>query len=120
MQGVVFEAPSSRHAAILVLYDHDGKTPTRRDFKAVDDGRRAYERLAAYTAACAAKHRAPPNADVMFLYVRAPGRSDVWILEQAAGGGVAAVALAHWVDLRVRAPFEAGAARYLSPVSTLT
>ena len=41
----VFEVPQQRTAALLVLYDHDGVTPTRRDFRTVDEGRKAFERL---------------------------------------------------------------------------
>lgn len=116
MNGEAWEAPSSRYQAILVLYDHDGKTPKRRDFKSVADAVVAFARLETFHAALVAKHRAPPHADVMFLYART-SRREVWELRRANGAGVAAVALGNWVQLRVRAPFESGRGRVLAYVA---
>ena len=58
---VAFEPPPNRTAAILVLFDHDGVTPTRRDFRSVAEGVKAFERLEAYHAALRRQNRAAPN-----------------------------------------------------------
>ena len=78
LNGAEWDAVSPRVDAVLVLYDHDGKTPKRRQFKTLDEGVVAFDRLQQFHAALRVKHRAPPNAEVMVLFARASRRSDVW------------------------------------------
>ena len=93
LNGAEWDAVSPRVDAVLVLYDHDGKTPKRRQFKTLDEGVVAFDRLQQFHAALRVKHRAPPNAEVMVLFARASRRSDVWYAARSSGEGVAAVAL---------------------------
>ena len=116
LNGAEWDAVSPRVDAVLVLYDHDGKTPKRRQFKTLDEGVVAFDRLQQFHAALRVKHRAPPNAEVMVLFARASRRSDVWYAARSSGAGVAAVALENWVGLRRLARFEAGSSRVVALV----
>ncbi|KAH8072520.1 C2 domain-containing protein [Aureococcus anophagefferens] len=116
LNGAEWDAVSPRVDAVLVLYDHDGKTPKRRQFKTLDEGVVAFDRLQQFHAALRVKHRAPPNAEVMVLFARASRRSDVWYAARSSGEGVAAVALENWVGLRRLAKFEAGSSRVVAVV----
>ena len=113
MRGREWGAVSPRTGCVLVLYDHDGKSPVRRSFQTLAQGVKAFDRLVEFHEALKSKHRAPPNSEQLQLYART-SRPEVWFLARSSGTGVAAVTLGNWVALRTVAPLEAGARRALA------